>query len=698
MHRGLLRAASCLGAFRGACLGACALGFFLCPRDAAAVEAAAAESVAYKLPEVVVQVPRDSVPLREDLSADFISRDQIRRTPATADDVFRVVQTLPGVASTDFSSSFLIRGGESDETLVRYEGIDLLEPYHIPYWGGAISVVSPDAVRSIRLQRGGLPARYGRQLSGALEINAPDQRPSGPRYRVGAGPTQLRAFVTGPTEGEGSYLFGVRHGLLAAIGRLQRSSRGAGIEPDFQDMIGELRLKPASGQELLFLALGAREKIRYDMPYDESDLNGTIRNMTVGATWTLRPSDRVRHRAVFSADRFQRQAIVGRRGHDDGTTRALRARLEGEIAFEPGGSVEWGVAGEYEDGWLSIQGIQGSMIESGYQEQLSQVLAGTATRRRVEGFVSLRSPIGPGDAVTLGVNVSRDFYSWGLRRDGAPVAGTPGFAFYSPRLSVSGNLGSAGIAWASMGLMRQPLFLNTLSQDRGALPLGRKREAAEALVGFEARPGGVTLRAEGYARSEMGVGLPVQDATTHPAPSFPLDRGTSRGLEVMVRTPQWARADASIGYAWSRARWVTPAGDIPRSMDQPHAATLALNVRPVGLWNLNATARRHTGSPYTAAEWVWSDESAAWTRRFGAFMGARYPDYFRLDFRLSHPVSIGLSGGEVYLELINATGHENVHMYTYSFRDHRDGMGRVPTRQAIELFPRLPSAGFEFSF
>jgi len=102
------------------------------------------DTVRYLLPRVEV---RASEPPREDPRPDVMTRDQLRRTAATADDVFRAVQTLPGVAGSDFAASFLVRGGGSDETLVRFDGFDLLEPYHIPYWGGAVSVLSPDIVQ-----------------------------------------------------------------------------------------------------------------------------------------------------------------------------------------------------------------------------------------------------------------------------------------------------------------------------------------------------------------------------------------------------------------------------------------------------------------------------------------------------------------------------------------------------------------------
>jgi len=208
----------------------------------------------------------------------------------------------------------------------------------------------------------------------------------------------------------------------------------------------------------------------------------------------------------------------------------------------------------------------------------------------------------------------------------------------------------------------------------------------------------MTLRAESYLRSERGVGLPLEDADTHPMPPYPLDRGTSRGMELIARSPQWERADATVSYAWSRAAWTTPQGNVPRPFDQLHAATLSLNVRPAGRWNLNATAKVHSGTPYTPSLWSRADSGGVWTREFGSFMGARYPTYFRLDLRLSHALPFGVPGGTGYIELVNATAHQNVHMYTYELIRDPNGSGQSPRREAVELFPRMPAAGFEVSF
>src|SRR5258705_2178419 len=364
---------------------------------------------------------------------------------------------------------------------------------------------------------------------------------------VGAAARNLSVSLPGPAGGGGSYMIGARHGLLAALGRLHRVDQNASVEPDFQDMIGELRLKPAAGQEILLLGLGAREKLRYDMPYDESDLNGVVRNVTMGGSWTLRSVGAMR-RFVVSADRFHRSRVVGQSGRDNGVTRAVRGRFENEQRLGGGEKLEWGLAAEAEEGWLELDGIRGTIVNSEYQEEIEHRVEGTAGRRRIEGYASVEALAGARADVAFGVNVARDYYQWDLARDGMAIPGTPGSAFVSPRVSVNGRPADGVAVCGSMGLLLQPLFLNSLGEDRSGMSLERNRRAGELLLGFELKPAGAAIRSEGYWRDETGVGLPIQDAATHPDPGFPLDRGTSRGIEASVQTPQWRLVDGAIGY------------------------------------------------------------------------------------------------------------------------------------------------------
>ncbi len=651
------------------------------------------EPVAFALNEVVVRAE----PPGAESHAQVLSIEQIRRLPGTFEDLFRAVQVLPGVAAPDVAASFLVRGGESDETLVRLDGIDLLEPYHVRDWGGALSIVSLEVAESARLQRGGLPARYGRQLSGALEIDTPQSDTSASVTHLAASLTQLRAAYSGRLGEDSSFLVAAREGLLAAVYRAHRLDPKTNVEPDFQDLFAQLRVRRGPRQELVFLALSSRDHLRYDEPFDEDDVDGLERNITTGIRWTARPTDAVRTLVVLSGDIFDRRRTLGHTGRDDDLTRAARMRAESEITLSGGQSLEAGVGTEWEDARIRFDSIDAFIQNGVYHENVITRTVGTALRRRFDGFASLHSRWGSNLSTTAGVNVARDLYAWGLRRDGGVPPSDPGGSFASPRLSVGWRLGGGATLRAAGGVLRQPTFLNNLDSDRAQLLLGRRREAEEVILGVDLRPKGAQVRVEGYLRRDRGVGFPIQDLASRPILDSSLDRGRSRGVELFLQSPSWKGSDGWIGYALSRAVWDTDEGTVSRGFDQRHSITASMNVRPFGRWNFNATGRFHTGGAYTTFNWTSPDGRYDWSREFGSFMGGRYPDYFRLDLRATHPLGIGRPGGRFYVELINATGRKNVYFYTFDFTRYPTG-GSFPSQYAIELFPRLPSVGVELSF
>jgi hypothetical protein len=649
------------------------------------------EQVAIAMRELVIQ-PQPGGP---ESQAQVITTEEMGRLPATADDLFRAVQMAPGLAAPDVAASFLVRGGESDETLVRLDDVDLLEPFHVRDWGGAISIVNLGTVESASLKRGGLPAPYGSHLSGSLEIETPPERPSRITTTLGANFTQARAVLSGPAGETGSYLVGLRHGLVAALYRAYQFDPETQVEPNFQDVIARIRLGAGTRHEISILGLAARDHLKYNQTFDEGDIDGDQHNLTVGARWRARMSDRLHTTVILSGDVFDRDRLLGHTGRDANLTRAVRSRIDAVWTMRPDHVIQAGLAGEWEDARVDFQSINGSYRNGNYFEDLTTLVSGTAIRRREEGYLSLASRFGERASSTLGFNLAADHYDWDLQRDGEVPPSEPGSTFLSPRASGAWRVCSWLTSRLALGILRQPVFLNNLDATRSEVTLGRRREAREAVLGLEVRGGGYQVRVDGYTRRDRGVGIPVQDLADKPPVS--LDEGAAWGVEALARTPTWRRFDGWVGYARSHAAWTTMNGDVPRSFDQPHAATVSMNFRGVASLNLNATAHYHSGNAYTETEWVSLGGANFWGKRYGPFMGSRYPDYFRLDFRATHPLPIGLPGGVVFLDLINATGRKNVYYYWWTFDELPTG-GATPRRTYTELFPRLPYLGFEVSF
>ncbi len=96
--------------------------------------------------------------------------EQIKTIPALLGevDIIKAIQLLPGVQSSEGTSGFYVRGGGPDQNLILLDGVPVYNASHI---GGIFSVFNADAVKSVRLTKGGFPARFGGRLSSVLQID-----------------------------------------------------------------------------------------------------------------------------------------------------------------------------------------------------------------------------------------------------------------------------------------------------------------------------------------------------------------------------------------------------------------------------------------------------------------------------------------------------------------------------------------------
>jgi outer membrane receptor for ferrienterochelin and colicin len=96
---------------------------------------------------------------------------QIKKVPALLGevDVLKALQLLPGVQSGgEGQSGLYIRGGSPDQNLILLDGTPVYNASHL---FGFFSVFNADAIKDVKLIKGGFPARYGGRLSSVLEIN-----------------------------------------------------------------------------------------------------------------------------------------------------------------------------------------------------------------------------------------------------------------------------------------------------------------------------------------------------------------------------------------------------------------------------------------------------------------------------------------------------------------------------------------------
>ena len=83
-------------------------------------------------------------------------------------DIVNAIQLTPGVSSVgEGATGFNVRGGGIDQNLILLDEAPVFNSSHL---FGFFSVFNPDAVKNVKLIKGGIPSEYGGRLSSVLDI------------------------------------------------------------------------------------------------------------------------------------------------------------------------------------------------------------------------------------------------------------------------------------------------------------------------------------------------------------------------------------------------------------------------------------------------------------------------------------------------------------------------------------------------
>ncbi|MGJ8735922.1 TonB-dependent receptor [Zobellia laminariae] len=170
------------------------------------------EESAEQLQEVVVTEDVEKMNVREpQMSVNSLSVGTIKKIPVILGeaDVIKSILLLPGVTNAgEGSSGFNVRGGSVDQNLILLDEATIFNSSHL---FGFFSVFNPDAIKDIKLYKGGIPARYGGRVSSVLDIFQKEGNSKKIKVNGGIGAVASRLLVEGPIKKDkAAFLIGGR--------------------------------------------------------------------------------------------------------------------------------------------------------------------------------------------------------------------------------------------------------------------------------------------------------------------------------------------------------------------------------------------------------------------------------------------------------------------------------------------------------
>jgi hypothetical protein len=600
-----------------------------------------------------------------------------------ADDPMRAMQALPGVATgDDFQAQFSVRGSAFRHVGVVIDGTAtplLLHTVRSTNDTGSIAMINSDVLDRASLMAGPHPQRQGDWLGATLDFGMREGSRDRPQVRAAVSGTNASIVVEGPLGHgrRGSWLVSARKSYIDWLIRK--------IDPNidgtlgFTDTQGKLAydLTPRQQIQLTFVA-GVSKFDNQNTSLANGLSTGDSKGALVSAAWRY-TRDRllVTERASFVGSRFSDLGLFEQE-LGSGYARAIDLRSDAAWFLDKQWSVQFGAKTETEHQTLVERNF---VIVSGLpRPRLVDTSGNDTTLASGWGELSYRTPT---SGLSIGTRVTADSLS--------------GRSIASPWLLGERTIGAfvvrlgAGEAHQFPELEYQRALSERVPERATLLDLSVEHhlspELSWQLTAF-ARDDTNVIRRVGEDRLVDGNHL---NATTFPQFASSLE-GPTRGVDVTVTRRGSSGLTGWVAYTFAHTRYHDrlTGEHFDGDFDQRHTVNVFVQERLS--YRTAISAKLRVGSNFPLVGYF---QGTIDDLKLGAERNqVRLPTYARLDIRATRTFTFDRRRLTLFLELMNATGHDNVGQGVGSFR----GPEFNAVNYTEKLIPFVPSAGVLIEF
>ncbi len=609
-----------------------------------------------------------------------LSMEDVAPLPNPSDDVFRVVQVLPGVATGDVGNRFHLRGGGVDQMLVRLDGMELREFFHGRDFGGIASVVPMGVIDQMAVYPAGFPAELGGRLSGAIDLELRSRGEAGLHGRVAADATSARLLMEHHSEGTG-LLVSAREGYLdRVLGAFQDE---AVVQPAYRDFLIHAAHRPDATRSVSFNWLRSEDRAFYEDDVAAHFIDAEYVDDSVWSTFRMVPVSRLAVTGTVHAARSREDRSFREVGHGDQETTRYGARLQTRWILPGRHQLVVGADAEREMGTWSFRGDEVVTVIQDDRVRSVAEYASSQDFDRLQGSAWIQDEWEAHPRLTVHAGMRATWYEKGE----PPVPG--------PRLSVAWRGPVDATLRGYWGLYDQAPPPAPTGESGSRLLTDRRQRAEHRGVGLERRFGNVRVGLDAYEKVFERLDGVVARSVDGDWERHVVTHGKSHGVEAFLQRTG-AHTNLWFAYALGRSQWSDGTSTFTRDFDRLHSLSMANTVRLGRNWDVGMTYAFHTGTPYTQESW--SREGASdWVLTEGLPNAERLPAYHRVDLRVRRHFRFDTWQLSVYAEALNLTNHPNVLWYAWRKYDE-EGPLSDPERVTRTGVPGIPSVGMEVRF
>jgi hypothetical protein len=672
---------------------------------------ASAESAAPVRPvieEITIVGSRHALFDRRGVTDQFLTGEEIREMPHIADDSFRALHRLPGVASNDFQAPFNLRGGTTSEVNVRIDGLEIIEPYHMRTLFQPLSIIDPGIIDEAQVLSGGFTAEHGNYASGVIDIatRRPDNRPE---HEVGV--SFVSAFARSGGEfgnGRGSYFLSGRRGYLDLLAD-EVVEPGEELKPRYADFYGRVSYLVTDSTDLSFQVLLAEDDVSFIDPEDGGDFQEDAAMQYGWITVDYEPRAGIHSstkifgghiESTEDGDQFQWPTEDISRYFALETT---QAGIQTDWVFAPNDKHMFKLGARYRELESNYEYFLNSVRRSDFLNNsapfaVSRNVMTTEDGEDINAYAAWRTRMSP-----------RWYLEAGLRWDSQGWTDVGNDSQVSPRLNGLFDVSDRTDLRFAWGKFYQPHAIQDLLVADGETRFHEPVEVDHTTLGVRHDfKSGLNLQADLYYKDYATV-LPRYESLLDIyefAPEANFDRALiapesadAYGAEFTLRSSGDNSLDWWISYTWSKAIDKINGESIYRSWDQRHSAIASITWHGEK-WTLSAVGRYHSGWPRTplyVSPLLDPDGNVIGIDAdLSQWNSTRFDSYSRVDVRASRKVSLSRGSFEYYFEVFNLFNAQN----TCCTSNHRLTISPSPSVSPVfeEYLPMFPSFGFVWKF
>ena len=648
-------------------------------------------------------------------------------------DIIKSIQLLPGVTTVgEGASGFNVRGGGVGQNLILLDEAPVYQSSHL---FGFFSVFNPDAVKDVKLFKGGIPSKYGGRLSSILDIRMKEGNSKKYEVSGGIGTIFSRLTVEGPIiKDKASFIVAGRRSYADIPVRLLTDFLDDGAALYFYDLTAKANYNINDKNRVFVSGYFGRDVFRFDR---QQGFNWG--NQTASARWNHLFNEKFFSNFTFFYSNYDYAFAFGNTDDDqfDWSSRIQTINFKPQFSYFLNQNNEFSFGGEllyYVFDPADAVGVtSGDPIDIGLPKKYAlegAVYVGNDQKIGDEWTVqyglrySFFNNIGPGNRFSLGDTIP------GVRRpvldvqqvdDGESIAS---FGNLEPRLAVRYKLNESTSLKASYNRMAQ--YIHLISNTVAATPIDVWQPSSNNIdpqIGNQIAAGifknlnnnQIETSVEAYYKWTRNQVDYIDGADLFINESLEADvlagDGRAYGVEFYVKKPA-GRVNGWVSYTLGRSelnidginvglnsversgRWY------PTRFDQTHNLKVTANLQINERTNLSGVFSYISGTPTTYPTDRIVVAGQVIPLNDGSRNNVRIPDYHRLDISLTvENLFLGNKGGRasdnMVVSVYNAYNRKNPFAIYFT----QDG-GRIDYQQLNNLVVAdqpVPTASFETS-